>query len=97
LRPMRPSKLGIVVGHIAGAELGNQFIACVGKVTPFRNHAKAPPSPARARMKQEERGPIDAWMQTACHVAPPVLATHTATSSPSTRTDICFDVLMFFV
>lgn len=27
-------KLGIVVGHIADAELGNKFIACVGKVTP---------------------------------------------------------------
>jgi len=26
-------QLGIVVGHIADAELGNQFIACVGKVT----------------------------------------------------------------
>ncbi|TCF97170.1 hypothetical protein BZM26_33305 [Paraburkholderia strydomiana] len=26
--------LGIVVGHIADAELGNKFIACVGKVTP---------------------------------------------------------------
>ena len=24
--------LGIVVGHIADAELGNKFIACVGKV-----------------------------------------------------------------
>ena len=26
-------QLGTVVGHIADAELGNQFIACVGKVT----------------------------------------------------------------
>jgi len=27
-------QLGIVVGKIADAELGNQFIACVGEVTP---------------------------------------------------------------
>ncbi|WP_087750591.1 hypothetical protein [Paraburkholderia caledonica] len=27
-------ELGIVVGHIVDAELGNRFIACVGKVTP---------------------------------------------------------------
>ncbi|WOD14156.1 hypothetical protein [Paraburkholderia kirstenboschensis] len=27
-------ELGIVVGHIADAELGNKFIACVGKETP---------------------------------------------------------------
>jgi len=27
-------ELGIVVGHIADAELGNKFIACVGKVAP---------------------------------------------------------------
>jgi hypothetical protein len=26
--------LGIVVGRIVDAELGNKFIACVGKVTP---------------------------------------------------------------
>jgi hypothetical protein len=27
-------EMGIVVGHIVDSELGNKYIACVGKVTP---------------------------------------------------------------